>query len=107
MIASDYLSEGAFRVCLVYVRTTRRVVSTTISRIAIQLLTLKVHIQSISLKYELARVMSDKSQRETALALCKEYHLEIHGGSFKPKSRKSGENAEYAERCSLSVGGAS
>jgi hypothetical protein len=50
-----------------------------------------------------ARIMSDKEQQETALALCKECHLKAHSGSFKPRRQKSGGNAEYAERCSLSV----
>lgn len=53
----------------------------------------------------LARVMSDRSQRYTAKALCKECHLEAHGGSFN--RRKSNRNAGYAERCSSSVGIAS
>lgn len=53
----------------------------------------------------LARVMSDQSQRYTAEALCKECHLEVHGGSFR--RRKSDRNAGYAERCSSSVGTAS
>lgn len=55
----------------------------------------------------LAKIMSDKAQVETALALCKECHIEVHGGSFKPRKQKSGGNAEYAERCSLSVVNAS
>jgi hypothetical protein len=55
----------------------------------------------------LARVRSDRDQRYTAKALCKECHLEVHGGSFNPTKRKSSWNAEYAERCSLSVGTAS
>jgi len=36
----------------------------------------------------LARVMSDSAQRYTALALCKECHLEVHGGSYVPKKCK-------------------
>lgn len=36
----------------------------------------------------LARVMSDSSQRYTALALCGECHLEVHGGSYAPRRRK-------------------
>jgi hypothetical protein len=55
----------------------------------------------------LARIMSDKAQQETALALCRKCHIEVHGGSFKPRKQKSGGNAEYAERCSLSVVNAS
>ena len=33
----------------------------------------------------LARVMSDSAQRYTAMALCKECHLEMHGGSYAPR----------------------
>lgn len=55
----------------------------------------------------LARVMSDRDQRYTARALCKECHLEEHGGSFSPRKRKSSWNAGYAERCSSGVGSAS
>jgi hypothetical protein len=36
----------------------------------------------------LARVMSDSAQRYTAQALCKECHLERHGGSYAPRKRK-------------------
>ena len=54
----------------------------------------------------LARIMSDKSQRETAVALCEECHLEVHGGSFNPKQRSSG-NAGCAERRLSGVGTAS
>jgi group II intron reverse transcriptase/maturase len=36
----------------------------------------------------LARVMSDSSQRYTALALCKGCHLEVHSGSYAPRRRK-------------------
>jgi group II intron reverse transcriptase/maturase len=36
----------------------------------------------------LARVMSDHAQRYTAVALCKECHLEVHGGSYAPRRRK-------------------
>jgi group II intron reverse transcriptase/maturase len=35
-----------------------------------------------------ARVMSDNAQRYTALALCTECHLEVHGGSYAPRTRK-------------------
>ena len=35
-----------------------------------------------------ARVMSDSAQRYTALALCKECHLEAHGGSYVPRKGK-------------------
>lgn len=54
----------------------------------------------------LARVMSDKSQRETAIALCKECHLEVHGGSFDPKRQRLGRNAGCVERCLSGVGSA-
>jgi hypothetical protein len=33
----------------------------------------------------LARVTSDSTQRYTAIALCKECHLEVHGGSYAPR----------------------
>ena len=36
----------------------------------------------------LARVMSDSDQRYTAQALCNRCHLEVHGGSYAPRSRK-------------------
>jgi group II intron reverse transcriptase/maturase len=36
----------------------------------------------------LARVMSDGAQRYTALALCVECHLELHGGSYAPRRCK-------------------
>jgi group II intron reverse transcriptase/maturase len=36
----------------------------------------------------LARVMSDNAQRYTAQALCRECHLEVHGGSYAPRKRK-------------------
>jgi group II intron reverse transcriptase/maturase len=36
----------------------------------------------------LARVMSDSAQHYTAIALCKECHLEVHGGSYAPRTRK-------------------
>ena len=35
----------------------------------------------------LARVMSDNAQRYTAMALCREGHLEVHGGSYVPRKR--------------------
>jgi group II intron reverse transcriptase/maturase len=59
------------------------------------------HTVPIGNRSFLARVMSDKSQRYTAKALCRECHLEDHQGSFR---RKSNRNAGYAERCSPSVG---
>jgi group II intron reverse transcriptase/maturase len=36
----------------------------------------------------LARVTSDSAQRYTAIALCNECHLEVHGGSYAPRERK-------------------
>jgi group II intron reverse transcriptase/maturase len=36
----------------------------------------------------LARVMSDSAQRYTAMALCDQCHLEVHGGSYAPRKRK-------------------
>jgi hypothetical protein len=36
----------------------------------------------------LARVMSDSSQRYTAQAVCSACHLEVHGGSYAPRTRK-------------------
>jgi len=63
------------------------------------------HTVPIGNRSFLARVMSDKSQRYSAKALCRECHLEDHQGSFK--GRKSNQNAGYAERCSPSVGTAS
>lgn len=43
------------------------------------------HTSPIRGKGFLARIQSDRSQRETAIALCKECHLEAHQGSFKVK----------------------
>jgi RNA-directed DNA polymerase len=65
------------------------------------------HTVPLKGKSFLARVMSDRDQRYTAKALCKECHLEVHGGSYNPTKRKSSWNAGYAERCSPSVGTAS
>jgi len=59
------------------------------------------HTVPIGNRSFLARVMSDKSQRYTAKALCRECHLEDHQGSFR--RRKSNRNAGYAEWCSPSV----
>jgi group II intron reverse transcriptase/maturase len=53
----------------------------------------------------LARITSDSAQRYTARALCRECHLEEHGGSFQ-KQRSSGK-AGYAERCLSGLGTAS
>ena len=36
----------------------------------------------------LARIMSDRAQRDTAVALCEECHLEVHGGSYSPRKGK-------------------
>jgi group II intron reverse transcriptase/maturase len=46
----------------------------------------------------LARVASDSAQRYTACALCRECHLEEHGGSFNPRKQRSGRRAGCAER---------
>jgi predicted HNH restriction endonuclease len=64
------------------------------------------HTVPIRAKSFLARVMSDRDQRYTAKALCKECHLEVHGGSFKPKQR-SNRNAGCDESRSSGVGSAS
>jgi group II intron reverse transcriptase/maturase len=55
----------------------------------------------------LARVTSDSAQRYTAKALCRECHLEEHGGSFKPRKQRSGGKAGCAERCLSGLGTAS
>jgi len=52
------------------------------------------HTTPIRKKAFLARVMSDKDQRYTAIALCNECHLETHQGSFNPKRKKSVRSAE-------------
>jgi group II intron reverse transcriptase/maturase len=36
----------------------------------------------------LARIKSDSAQRYTAQAVCKACHLEVHGGSYAPRTRK-------------------
>jgi group II intron reverse transcriptase/maturase len=54
----------------------------------------------------LARVTSDRNQRYTALALCKDCHLEVHGGAFDPSKRRSNGSAGYAERCLSGAGSA-
>jgi group II intron reverse transcriptase/maturase len=64
------------------------------------------HTVPIKRKSFIARVMSDKDQRYTAKALCRECHLEVHGGSFNPRKQRSGGSAQYIERCSLSAGSA-
>jgi group II intron reverse transcriptase/maturase len=55
----------------------------------------------------LARVTSDSAQRYTACALCRECHLEAHGGSFAPRRQRSGGRAGCAERCLSGSGTAS
>jgi hypothetical protein len=55
----------------------------------------------------LARVRSDSAQRYMATALCKECHLEVHGGSFNPRRQRSIGKAGYAERCLSGLGSAS
>jgi group II intron reverse transcriptase/maturase len=55
----------------------------------------------------LARVTSDSAQRYTARAVCRECHLEEHGGSFNPRKQRSGGKAGYAERCLSGLGTAS
>jgi hypothetical protein len=42
----------------------------------------------------IARVMSDKDQRYSAIALCDECHLEIHNRSSNPKRERLVQNAE-------------
>jgi group II intron reverse transcriptase/maturase len=54
----------------------------------------------------IARVMSDRSQKETAIALCEECHLEVHSGSFDPRRQGLRKNAGCAERCLSGVGSA-
>jgi group II intron reverse transcriptase/maturase len=46
------------------------------------------HTVALRGKTFLARVMSDSAQRYTAQALCKVCHLEVHGGSYTPRTRK-------------------
>jgi len=65
------------------------------------------HTVPIRRKTFLSRVMSDRSQKETAIALCKGCHLEAHGGSFNPRARRLSGNAGCAERCLSGVGSAS
>jgi group II intron reverse transcriptase/maturase len=64
------------------------------------------HLTAIRERSFLARIMSDRDQRQTAIALCLECHLEIHGGSFQPGRTRASRNAGYIERCSSSVGSA-
>jgi group II intron reverse transcriptase/maturase len=65
------------------------------------------HNRPLRGKSFLARVQSDRSQRETADALCKECHLEAHQGSFRPKKVIPNWNAGCAERCLSGVVSAS
>jgi Group II intron, maturase-specific domain len=46
------------------------------------------HTARLRGKSFLARIMSDHAQRETAMALCTECHLEVHGGSYAPRKSK-------------------
>jgi hypothetical protein len=62
------------------------------------------HTVPIRAKSFLARVMSDRDQRYTAKALCKECHLEVHGGSFNQKRQKSNVNAGCYESGLSGVG---
>jgi RNA-directed DNA polymerase len=64
------------------------------------------HTIPLRRKSFLARILSDKDQRQTAAALCKECHLEAHGGSFCPRAKKLSRNAGCIERCSSGVGSA-
>jgi group II intron reverse transcriptase/maturase len=64
------------------------------------------HTIPIRGKSFLARVMSDRDQRYTARALCKECHLEVHKGSFKPNRQKSNVNAGCRESGLSGVGSA-
>lgn len=64
------------------------------------------HLVPIKRRTFIARVMSDRSQKETAIALCDECHLEVHGGSFDPRRQELRKNAGCAERCLSGVGSA-
>ncbi|MDQ3831831.1 MAG: hypothetical protein M3361_21565, partial [Candidatus Tectomicrobia bacterium] len=46
------------------------------------------HTSPMRGKSFLARVMSDRTQRETAQALCQDCHVHVHGGSYTPRKRK-------------------
>ena len=46
------------------------------------------HTVALRGKTCLARVRSESAQRHTAQALCQECHLEVHGGSYAPRTRK-------------------
>jgi group II intron reverse transcriptase/maturase len=45
------------------------------------------HTVTLRRKTSRARVMSDSAQRHTAVALCKDCHLEVHGGSYGPQNK--------------------
>jgi group II intron reverse transcriptase/maturase len=64
------------------------------------------HTIPIKSRSFLARVMSDRSQKQTAIALCEECHLEVHNGSFDPRRQELRKNAGCAERCLSGVGSA-
>jgi group II intron reverse transcriptase/maturase len=65
------------------------------------------HTVPIRSRSFLARVASDSAQRYTARALCRECHLEEHGGSFNPRKQRSSGRAGCAERCLSGSGTAS
>ncbi|MCI0387344.1 MAG: reverse transcriptase domain-containing protein [Acidobacteria bacterium] len=52
------------------------------------------HTVPLKGKSFLARVSSDRDQQYTAIALCQECHLEMHGGSYSPRKNMSSWNAE-------------
>ncbi|MBL8193095.1 MAG: group II intron reverse transcriptase/maturase [Blastocatellia bacterium] len=52
------------------------------------------HTIPIKRKSFLARVMSDKNQKYTAIALCNECHSEKHPKSHNPRQKRSVQNAE-------------
>jgi RNA-directed DNA polymerase len=64
------------------------------------------HTVPLKAKSFLARVTSDRDQRTTTRALCKECHLEVHASSINPGNKRSSWNAGYIERCLSSVGSA-
>jgi hypothetical protein len=51
----------------------------------------KVGLRGRSLQ---ARLSSDQDQRNEAIALCDECHLEVHGGNFRPGRKRSVQSAE-------------
>ncbi|MEW6736601.1 MAG: reverse transcriptase domain-containing protein [Acidobacteriota bacterium] len=52
------------------------------------------HKVPVRKKSFLARVTSDRDQRYSAIALCDECHLEVHQGSYNPRSDRSVQSAE-------------